>query len=429
MQYLQLLPNAEFSYFGENGCVFHLLNQKRFPCDKKIAALLEELLKGKPYVESECEEGFKQYLSQLMQEGMLYLYPAPVYHEAFCSKSKMEIRGLFEEPPQMNQIYIQGAVKCNYNCKYCKINQEQTIINYGCRSCIQWGDVHTSDTISDRIEDIKRLLRLRHSKITISGGNPFLDWQETKRVLNAILQTDSSTEIHIIHNGSMLSDEILCYLKEYNIHIEVMVFGYDKNSYLKVTESENAYQDLKALLKQFQALHIVYELIPIGSSSELEMIEEYIMNRYNVPTQHMVEINETEEKLRTSMSYPERKKLPLDGFFDEKRYNRCLYGKLALTMEGRIQPCPMLNEELVHLKVQGLEYIFQGQLIDKYWRMTRSSFHACGQCPYQWLCTDCTKTMEIINRNGEHSGWVCEHMKDSEGGNTYGAATSTIRHS
>lgn len=425
MIYLQLLPNAEFSYYGDDGCAFHLLNHKRFPCDKKTAELLEELLRGKPYEESEYEKDFKEYLSQLMIEGMLYQYQSPVYHEPYCSKSNMEIRGLFEEPPHMNQIYIQGAGTCNYNCKYCQLNPERTIVNYGCNSCIQWGDLSKSYTINDRTKDIKRLLQLHHSKITISGGNAFLDWKATRTVLKAILQADSSTKIHIIHNGSMLSEEILRFLSGQKIHMSIMVFGFDKDSYCKITGKRTSYEEFEELLKRFQELHITYELIPIGNGTNLKNIQEFVGNIHHMSVNNMVEISESKEKLRTSLTYQERKMLPLDEFFDRKRYNKCLYGKLALTMDGRIQPCPMIEDVLVDLKEQNLEYIFQNQQIDRYWRMTRKSITVCGHCPYQWICSDCTKTLAVVDQHGEKSGWICEHMREL-GGDNYGAVASTI---
>lgn len=412
MTYLQLLSAAEFSYFGKDGCVFHLFNQKRFPCDEKMAALLDELLQGKAYMESEYEEDFNHYLSQLMEEGMLYPYSAPVYHEAYCSRSNMEIRGLFEEPPQMREIYIQGAKKCNYNCKFCKINREETIVNYGCKSCIQWGELDTSDTVNDRIGDIKRLLQLHHSKITILGGNPFLTWEETQKMINVILQESALTEVHIIHNGTMLSEEILYYLKTHNIYMEIMVFGYDNASCFEATGCETAYNEWNELLRCLQELNIDFELIPVGNGEKLDMIQKFIRNECHMPMDNIVEISETAKELRTAMSYSERIKLPLDEFFDRKRYNRCLYGKLALTMGGRIQPCPMLEDTLADLKEQNLEFIFQNQMIDKYWRMTRESVSVCGQCPYQWLCSDCMKTVLKINRKKEEAGWLCENMKN-----------------
>lgn len=427
MIYLQLLPVAEFSYYGKDGCVFHLLNQKRFPCDEKVAALLDELLKGKAYVESEYEEDFNQYLSELMEEGMLYPYSNPVYHETYCSKSSMEIRGLFEEPPQMREIYIQGAKKCNYNCKYCKMNQKEEGVNYGCRSCIQWGDLDTGNTIDDRTRDIKRLMQLHHSKVTISGGNPFLAWKDTKRMINLILQESASTEIHIIHNGAMLSEEILYYLREHNIYMEIMVFGYDDISCFEVTGSKAAFKEWNELLKCLQKLHIDFELIPVGNGKNLDMIQRFIMDECYRPVHNIVEISETEQELRTVIPYSERMKLPLDEFFDRKRYNRCLYGKLALTMAGRIQPCPMLEDTLVDLREKKLEFIFQNQYIDRYWRMTRKEVSGCRQCPYQWLCSDCMKMVMRINQYKGGTEWFCKHME--EGGEENETVTSTVGHS
>lgn len=429
MIYLQLLPVAEFSYYGTDGCVFHLLNQKRFPCDEKMAALLDELLQGKAYVESEYEEDFKHYLSQLMEEGMLYPYSAPVYHEKYCSKSSMEIRGLFEEPPQMREIFIQGGNSCNYHCKYCKINHKDTIINYGCRSCIQWGDFDSENTIDDRLGDIKRLLQLHHSKVTISGGNLFMTWNETKKIISLILQESASTEVHIIHNGAMVSEEILDYLKEHNIYIEMMVFGYDETSCFKATGSRTAFEEWNALFHRLEELDIEFDLIPVGNDGNLDMIRSFIMDECHRPIYNSVEISEAGQELEGVLSYSERIKLPLDDFFEQKRYNKCLYGKLALTMDGRIQPCPMLGDILVDLKEEKLEFIFQNQRIDQYWRMTRKAITGCGQCPYQWLCSDCMKTMIILNKNKEEAGWFCEHIEESGGKEKNGTVTSAIGYS
>ncbi len=105
MTYLQLLPNAEFVYFGLDGCVFHLWNQKRFPCDRKSVALLNELLRGKPYEEAEYENEFNEYLLELMQEGMLY----PMGNFLFG--------GYCIEPNRSNKTFIAASSFGYYNIR------------------------------------------------------------------------------------------------------------------------------------------------------------------------------------------------------------------------------------------------------------------------------------------------------------------------
>lgn len=429
MVYLQLLPIAEFSYFGKDGCVFHLLNQKRFPCDEKMAALLDELLQGKAYIESEQEEDFKQYLSQSMKEGMLYPYSAPVYHEAYQARSSMEIRGLFEEPPQMREVFIQGAGACNYNCKYCKLRSQDIYVSNGCRSCIQWGDLDASCKLSDRLEDVKRILQLHHSRITISGGNLFLEWEETRRMIEFVIQESPSADIHIVHNGTMLSEEILNYLKEHDICVEIMAFGYDEASWLEVTGNNTAFKEWNELFLHLQKLHIHLELISIGNEKYLDQIKKFVMQVCGKSVYDIVEISETAGGLRTVLPYSERTRLPLDDFFERKRFNRCLYGKLALTMKGRIQPCPMLEDTLVDLLEQEFEYIFQNQIVDQYWRMTRKDVPGCGQCPYQWLCSDCMKAVIDFSKKNRSGEPICRRIEPTEGGEGDGAFASTIGYS
>ncbi len=410
MTYLQLLPNAEFVYFGLDGCVFHLWNQKRFPCDRKSAALLNELLRGKPYEEAEYENEFNEYLLELMQEGMLYPYSTPVYHEIYEAKSRMEIRGLFEEPPQMRQIYIQGASKCNYACSYCRIDKDQTVVNNGCKSCILWGTSCSEDTALNQIEAIKRLLQLHHSDITISGGNVFLNWEYIRNVLDLILSEDQAAELHIIHNGSMVTDEILHYIKVHEIYLEVMVLGYDERSWQSVTGSEDACQEFGELMRKIREFQIRYSFVLIGSKETLKHIQKFADDNYPEAANSIVEIGEENERLATAVSYEERMRLPLDEFSSRKRYNRCLYGTLALALDGTIRACPMFDETLADLKEQNLEYIFQSRIIDKYWRMTRQSYSSCVQCPYQWLCSDCMKALETAGQNGGRTGSLCERM-------------------
>ncbi len=225
-----------------------------------------------------------------------------------------------------------------------------------------------------------------------------------------ILSEDQAAELHIIHNGSMVTDEILHYIKVHEIYLEVMVLGYDERSWQSVTGSEDACQEFGELMRKIREFQIRYSFVLIGSKETLKHIQKFADDNYSEAANSIVEIGEENERLATAVSYEERMRLPLDEFSSRKRYNRCLYGTLALALDGTIRACPMFDETLADLKEQNLEYIFQSRIIDKYWRMTRQSYSSCVQCPYQWLCSDCMKALETAGQNGGRTGSLCERM-------------------
>lgn len=407
MEYIQLLPNAEFIYYGEDGCVFDLFNRRNHYCKKKYVEEFKQLLNGKPYIEAELNKDLVHYIETLMDEGLVYIYNNKVFHEPFYEKSKQEIRGLFEEPPVFNNIFIQASEYCGYDCVFCK-EQGHHNVNNSCETCIKWGDKKEKYDLENQITNILRILKLHHTKITFSGGNTFAAWEENRKIIEVIFNESPDTEIHIVHNGEPISKEIINDLKKYSVIINLIVFGYDSESFYKVTQNKDSYANFLSSLKVFENEKIPIKLVAIGSKENLKKIKECQFNNNDIVSCHIYDKYELDDENRFAV----RMNKDTDAQFMDRKYNRCLYGKMAMTRNGLIKPCPSFSDSIVDLKYESLDSAFKRQGFDKYWRMNRKNLEICGKCPYQWNCNDCMKVVLEANQNKKEFEILCDRIKN-----------------
>ena len=183
--------------------------------------------------------------------------------------------------------------------------------------------------MQDKLHDIRRILQLHHSKVTFSGGNIFMEWDENKQIIDMILLESPETEIHIVHNGETIHNEHLEYIDRNNIIVDLIAFGYDEESFCSVTGEQGAYQNFVSCLKQLTQSKILYNIIAIGTKEKIKKITK--MKDINIKPVFECAVTSSNEIEGIASTFEERKKLAIDSTFMQKRDNRCLYGKIALT--------------------------------------------------------------------------------------------------
>jgi radical SAM protein with 4Fe4S-binding SPASM domain len=73
-----------------------------------------------------------------------------------------------------------------------------------------------------------------------------------------------------------------------------------------------------------------------------------------------------------------------------KTYNSCLYGKIAININGDVLLCPMMREiKLGNIKGTTLNKVLRNSKYDEYININKDSISKCSMCSFRYNCTDC----------------------------------------
>ncbi len=412
MKYFKFFPNAKYLFDKKGGCIFNLFGDTKIHLDHIQVSKMNYLLENPISELNDLDKLTQNIISKLMQEGMGYFYDSNVYNEEYLENKEIEIRGLAEQVPIIETIFIQSTILCNGKCKFCINNNE--LIYGGCYSCKSWiNRFENAISVDDEtfLKIIRRVTGLMIKRIIFSGGNPFINWTRIQEFIEIIRQNTNSVEIKIISNGSYLNDDIFDYCLKNNVKLVFTVLGYDESSYVKITGSNSIYLDLIHAVDSCKRKNVLHEFSILAKSSDMLKINEFLINkRWNLLTTKTAEIYENNIPFQTVKCYNERKNNKVENYRRNKRYNSCLYGKLAINLYGHLKVCPMIEEVMADLLIEELAVPFQTLLIDKYWRMTKQQIFVCCECPYRFICEDCTAIEMAINSKKTGGSAICSRI-------------------
>lgn len=98
-------------------------------------------------------------------------------------------------------------------------------------------------------------------------------------------------------------------------------------------------------------------------------------------------------------SYANRINRRNPDYWNNQTFHHCLKNKLAITADGFVRPCPMIDDDLLDLEKDPIDRLFQEQRLDKYWRLTKREVEGCSKCRNRYFCKDCALT-ELAVKNG-----------------------------
>lgn len=136
-----------------------------------------------------------------------------------------EVRKRLFVGPEIRVMVLHMTDFCNLKCKYCFIEGGQD-----CGYRRQSMSKETAKAAIDKyFQIIKKHNTQKSPSIVFYGGEPFLNWDVIKYALAEIHKYEVASRINvdkvIITNGTILTKEIIEYIKKYNILISVSLDG------------------------------------------------------------------------------------------------------------------------------------------------------------------------------------------------------------
>lgn len=393
MGYFSLFPIAKFESDKSGATIINLLDFSRINYNKEQKDILLSVLNKDIGKIQELDEEKRCIVNELLDKGLAYLYTNNIRNGEHKENRDIEIRGLVEEVPHFSKLYFEITNECDRNCGFCN---NRNLVEGACESCIKWKRGEEIDVQRFDYEAIiERIGDLWVDQVIISGGNPFINKNLLIDYIDKIRKYMPDVEIVVYTNGGAIDDKVLEILYSNNVVLNFIILEEDY--------SKDAHSDVIFLNEK---LNYIIE----------KCIDEDIaccFSLFGVKNEDskVIKINcETTVKVKKNISYKQeifehnkfinRKEIKNPNYFLNQKYNSCLHNKLAITMDGFIRPCPMIEEKLLDLKSEKFDTLFQKMLIDKYWRFTKKNVQMCMECPYKFSCEDCTAIeLEINSRN------------------------------
>lgn len=136
------------------------------------------------------------------------------------------------------QITYMSARTCNLGCKYCFAGEGE----YGAVDCKPKG--MTLEKYMQSVESVLKIYPEGINGFSFFGGEPLLNFSEIKKFIPQCYQLFkerglSLPQVGLITNLTLITDEILAFIKEYNIKVAISLDG-DKelNDFARVTKND-----------------------------------------------------------------------------------------------------------------------------------------------------------------------------------------------
>ncbi len=383
MHYVKLMPDIYFESTERDGCLYYLSENKvkyLSPVQNKIFASLTVENASLEETAERYGSGVDELLSELDDNGDIYIYDRNVYTEQAKKTSPLEIRGFFETPPQYRNIYIQVTDKCGMDCSVCQ--SEKT--NHSCRSCFRWTGSSSSAELEhdDFINAVAQLSGLKKYAVVFSGGDPLLN---TGKILDAVEELKKSSQICDIWIktpvSTMPDDGFIDKCRQLGVGFDIVFIGDSKEVCTVMTGGSEAYERAEKLLflcREKGVDNKVSYLVPGDHRTD------YYDNCAELPPEN--------GEYASTLTLEEMKTKSVSDIEDLKRYDTCFNSTLALSLNGDLRACPSMDIVYGNLRENKLYEIFRKDEMEKYRRTSKDRISACSKCAMKYVCSsDCTK--------------------------------------
>lgn len=316
---------------------------------------------------------------------------------------------------KLERLVINISNECNMCCKYCYANNG----NYQSESRLM-----SVDTLR-RTLDVMYGLYPEIELIQLFGGEPMLNTEVLKEACLYIEKHKKSSEIGMVSNGTIVTDELIELIQNYNFHITISIDTEQIHDKLRMFKGGRGSFDiirknidrLRRETKEPYMLEVTYTKLHEDHGIKInDVIRELNQTFPGIPV-HMVCVSSNDPKYRindstafvTSVveefenitSLDMIKSSAVDRYLAPfKRQSLCHhfchagYDSISISSEGDIYPCSAFidKEEFYIANIYDKEEELSGilnQMRRSYYDIKRNEEGKCKDCFAKTLCSGC----------------------------------------
>lgn len=319
-------------------------------------------------------------------------------------------QGILELSEIVTPHFIEELSFPDYGCIFAWI-EITTRCNLKCKHCYNESDAHCDVVMSTENYKmvVNKLLELGVKKIQLIGGEPFVEKNRLKDLLDYSIGKFQSIEIFT--NGTLITDEWFHYLSSNNIHIALSVYSYKENEHDKVTGSNGSWlktYNTIAMLKKnnipYRVCNVLMNGIDLGEKNTdlFELSNEKDVVRMSGRANFgLLSVELIKKKLITKRTFQEPIKRKNCGAFLSG--HNCFKNKIYVSADLKVYPCVM-ERRLCHCDVNQEQKI---TLNDAIRNLTKDKIEDCCDCEYRYSCHDCRPNS--LSGNIYEKPWYCTY--------------------
>lgn len=361
--------------YGTTGsCIYDLRNPiaKIYRLDKEATELVRSITTKDNFIASEND---KTFLSSLIDKSLLAETHGNLSPDENIEGAKTSL-----------VAWIEVTENCQLSCSYC------------------YGSFGAKKKKTLSAEDIDILIaQLKENGFTIFrliGGEPLLHKDIVKSLILKLSSINSS-KIELYTNGLLLTEEFLCFCKEYNVKLAIGIFGANDTECATITGAKNVFNKHLDIINLVRTSGVAYRLSITRTGANSSAAKEQLASIYNFPAEllrqdHVKKIGRAENNSDTPQT---PSKIITKDYFShsfpsaliKKNFaggHSCYENKICITAALDVHPC-IMERSIVYgnmLCTQLAEIIKAGT---PYMRASKDSVSTCRDCEYRYACFDC----------------------------------------
>lgn len=378
---LYFKENVYFVKGYKNAAIYDNNNDKVYAIDEYGKEIIENMLAGK-IIESEIEQ---EYIENLKKMELL-------------TDKNNESNQNFEEPKvKLIYAWLEITEACNLKCVHC-------YGQFGCPKIDKKKILNTQEWKNI----IDRLIKYGCRDIQLIGGEPMVhkDFYEILEYAHK----QGMKRIDVFTNATLIDEKSIEIFKKTNASVRVSVYGHNAEVHEAITKQKGSFETNKKgleLLKENNIPTNIAVVLMKENEKYINEIKNYITDlghRYNgydiirpscitdKKDHSITNFKLLNSRYNTKPEFWTNKK----AFLNNRFYNSCWNGKIAITSKGEILPCIFARDEIIGNIRKDTEKQLEEKVINT-WRMTKDDVEICRDCEFRYCCHDCRPLAKAIN--------------------------------
>lgn len=402
MSWLRFYPDVILRKGYVNSTLYFLGEKKTIILTTKESELLNFLLE---HSIEEAEERFGAEMTEkavhsILKSGMGNIYQKKVFAEKYKPNIDFLVDQFFQPDLGIYQFAIQLSKEDIYEC----CSEEELFIHEGCNSCLvkPTAEMDREAYRESLLNNLEEMKPVPVNHFTLYGGNPSACWELVVSLLECI-KKNFRCMTEIVFPDLEIPAYMLEELRTYNVLVKISMLA------KKIADNPaDAAERIKRIADYGLdvKLNVIYDA---ECPQDYKKVRECAGNFDIVGMDCTHLIHNAKNQLVALDTASERvEDIGMELYYMKRS---CMYGKIAVTVDGNVRPCGFSSHILGNIK-DGIMQVFEKDAHTKYWRHCKEEVSRCKGCENRFACIDCALIEEAIEQKPEYLAVLCNYQPE-----------------